>query len=385
MQSASVKLRRKIRWSTTAFFFLSGIVSATWSSRIPEIQDKFHLSNTAWGGVLFAIPVGMVTGLPVSSYIIERFSSAKIMTVAGVVFALTLSSLGITPNVLLLVICLYCFGLSRSLFTMAINTNAIEVQRLYPQPIIASFHGVWSLACFCAAAIGTFMIAHDIGPAYHFVIFSLAVAALIILSKRQGNSKKNNGAEKKPFFIKPDKYLFTLGLVCFCVMICEGSVFDWSVNYYEKVVNVNRNMVTAGYTAFIIAMTSGRLVGDKITGSLGLTKVILINGFLMAAGFAIAVAFPYLWPAAVGFLLIGLGDSIMIPIVYSLAGLSTKMKPSYAIASVTMMGYVGFLLGPLMMGSLSGAFGMRMAFTVLAVLSLCISILAIVLIKQTRE
>jgi MFS family permease len=383
MQSASIKLRRRIRWRTGALFFLSGIISATWSSRIPEIQDKFHLSNAEWGAVLFALPAGMVSGLPISSYIIEKFTSAKVMIVAGVVYALMLSSLALSSTVFLLVAGLYGFGLSRSLFTMSVNTNAIEVQRLYPDPIIATFHGVWSLACFCAAAIGTYMIAHNVNPIYHFVSIALIVAAFMIAYRSKGNSKKAT-AERKPFFVKPDRYLFILGVICFCVMICEGSVFDWAVNYYDKVVKVNKSMATTGYTAFIIAMTGGRLVGDKISGWLGLKRVLLINGALMGVGFAIAVAFPYLWPTAFGFLMIGLGDSIMVPVVYSLAGQSTKMKPSYAIASVTMIGYIGFLSGPLVVGGISGAFGMRYAFALLALLSFCISLL-ISLVKQSKN
>jgi MFS family permease len=383
MQSASIKLRRKIRWRTAAFFFLSGIVSASWSSRIPEIQDKFHLSNGQWGVVLFAIPVGMVTGLPISSYIIEKFTAAKVMIATGIVFSLLLSSLAASPNVLLLVAALYCFGLSRSLFTMSINTNAIEVQLLYPKPIVASFHGVWSLACFCAAAIGTFMIAHDIKPVYHFIIISLVVAVSIFLYKTKRSNKKIT-AERKPFFIKPDQYLLILGLICFCVMLCEGSVFDWAVNYYEQVIKVNKSLVTIGYTFFIVAMTTGRLVGDKISGWLGFKRVLLVNGTLMAAGFAITVMFPYLWAAAFGFLLIGLGDSIMVPIVYTLAGESTKMKPAYAIASVTMIGYVGFLSGPLLVGGISGAFGMRYAFCLLAILAFCISLLTLLIKPSTK-
>jgi len=380
----SIKLKTKIRWKTAVFFFLSGIISATWASRIPEIQNKFHLSNAQWGGVLFAIPAGMVTGLPISSYIIEKFTSGKVMIATGVVFALLLSSLAASPNVFLLVAALYCFGLSRSLFTMSINTNAIEVQRLYPEPIIATFHGVWSLACFCAAAIGTFMIARDVLPVYHFIIISLVVATAIILYKSKSNGKKLT-TERRPFFIKPDKYLFILGLVCFCVMICEGTVFDWAVNYYEKVVRVNKNEVTIGYTSFIIAMTAGRLVGDKISSWLGLQKVLMINGLLMASGFAVAVAFPYLWPAACGFLLIGLGDSIIIPVTYSLAGQSTKMKPAYAIASVTLIGYVGFLSGPLIVGGLSNRYGMQSAFALMAVLSFCITLLSFVLTNEIRK
>jgi fucose permease len=259
------------------------------------------------------------------------------------------------------------------------------VQRLYEEPIVATFHGVWSLACLLAAAVGTYMISQGISPTVHFCIVSIAVVVVIITNRRDSTIKKNEASEKKPFFIKPDKYLFVLGLICFCAMICEATVFDWSVNYFRKVVKTDRSIVTVGYTAFITTMTIGRFLGDKAIKHLGLEKVLLVCGLLMSAGFVIAVSFPYLWSAGFGFLLIGLGDSIVVPSVFSLAGQSVKMKPAYAIASVSLIGYAGFLAGPLIVGSLSQSFGMPSAFSLMAALSFCISVLSVILKRTERE
>jgi fucose permease len=206
----------------------------------------------------------------------------------------------------------------------------------------------------------------------------LIVTVLLIFNKRGGN-KRDANAERKPFFIKPDRYLLILGLISFCTMMCEGTVFDWGVNYFEKVVKADRHLVTAGYTAFLATMTLGRLIGDKIIAYLGLQKVLMVNGLCMAAGFLIVVIFPSVWSAAFGFLLIGLGDSIIIPTLYSLAGKSARMKPAYAIASVSMIGYIGFLAAPLIVGSLSEAWGMSSAFVLMSVLSFFIFVFTVVL------
>jgi MFS family permease len=381
MQSVVIKLKRKIRWSTATFFFFSGIISATWASRIPEIQHKFQLSDAQWGGVLFALPMGLVSGIPLSSWLIEKFTSSRMMTVGGIIFSSLLCGLALAPNVYSLILILYLFGLSRNLSTISINTNAIEVQRVFDKPIVASFHGVWSLACLFAAAIGTFMISRSLSPTLHFCIISILTVSVIIFNKRDGSIKKNETDEKKPFFIKPDKYLLILGLMCFCTMMCEATIFDWAVNYFKKVIHADNHLVTVGYTAFIVAMTSGRFIGDKIIDFMGLEKVLFICGVLMATGFIITVLFPTLWIAAFGFLLIGLGDSIVVPSLFSLAGKSTRMKPGYAIASVSMIGYAGFLLGPLIVGFLSQHFGLGSAFTLMAVLSFFISLLSVAIMK----
>ncbi len=201
MQSASINLRTKIRLSTAIFFFLSGIVSATWASRIPEIQQKFQLSDAEWGGVLFALPLGLITGMPLSSWLIAKFSSSKMMTVGGVIFSSLLCGLALAPNVYGLIMILYLFGMSRNLSTISINTNSIEVQRLYEKPIVVTFHGVWSLACLFAAALGTYMISKSLSPGIHFSIISFLTVSIILLNKRNGSVKKNEVAEKKPFLL----------------------------------------------------------------------------------------------------------------------------------------------------------------------------------------
>jgi MFS family permease len=123
-------------------------------------------------------------------------------------------------------------------------------------------------------------------------------------------------------------------------------------------------------------------VGDWATAAFGPFTLLMANGLLMAAGFLIAVFFPFLLPAAFGFLLIGLGDSIVVPMVYSLAARSTRMPAGYAIASVTMIGYGGFLLGPLLIGHTSEALNMQWAFGLVSLFSLCITVLAIKVKKE---
>jgi MFS family permease len=264
---------------------------------------------------------------------------------------------------------------------MSANTNSIEVQTLFDKPIIATFHGVWSMACFVGIAIGAFMISRGITPLWHFLGIGIVVLSLVLIFKRK-ERKANITSEKKAFFVKPDRYLFILGCIAFCAMFCESCMFDWSINYYDKVIKADKNYVTFGYSSFIIMMTAGRLIGDKFIAAFGPITVLCVNGFLMAAGVIILIAFPTVFAASLGFSFVGLGSSIVVPIVYALAGKTKKMSAGYAIASITMVGYVGFLSSPLIIGALSDRFGMQTAFGVLILISLIVSILAIGLKKN---
>src|ERR671920_1958030 len=123
MRLGLANVKTRLRGITALFFFISGIISGTWASRIPEMQQKFQLNDAKWGGVLFAIPIGLFIGLPLSSWLVARFTSYKTMAVSGVIYALLLCLLPLSPNVYTLVAMLFCFGLSRNFLNISINTN----------------------------------------------------------------------------------------------------------------------------------------------------------------------------------------------------------------------------------------------------------------------
>jgi MFS family permease len=379
--SKAATIRKKERWVMAIFFVLAGIIVATWSSRIPEVQHRLQMNDAAWGAVLFAQPVGLIIGLLVSSWLVVRFGSRTVMVVCCIISSGLLCLLGIAYSGGQLMVVLFLFGFFRTIFNLAINTNAIDVQQLYERPIVATFHGLWSLACFVAAAIGTVMIILNIVPALHFVLVAALCIMATFLSRSSHRRQEHLVPQKRPFFVKPDKYLLLLGGITFCVMICENTMFDWSVHYFKNVVHADKKWVTLGYSAFIIAMTLGRLVGDKLIGKYGAIRMLMINGIVMAAGSAVAAWFPFLVPAAIGFLLVGLGDSVIVPIVYTLSAKSTKMETGYAIASVTLIGYAGFLAGPLLTGFISESVGLQWAFAIMCLFSVVITFLALILKK----
>jgi MFS family permease len=364
--------KKKRRLITTIFFFISGIITASWSSRIPDVQHKLHMNNAVWGTVLFALPAGLVTGLVLSSWLVARFGTQKVMITTSILVAVLLCFLGLSSFRAELMIALFLTGFVRTILNVSMNTYAVELQQEYSRPVMAGFHGTWSAACFIAAGIGTLMIIRDVRPAFHFfIIAGICLLSVLLVSRWIGPSNYATPA-KRPFLVKPDRYLLLLGIMAFCGMIGENTMFDWGISYFEKIVKVERSMVTLGYTSFIISMTLGRFFGDRLIHRFGYFTMLKINATLMGLGFMLAVFLPSLPFALIGFLLIGLGDSILVPVLYTLASRSGKLPPAYAIASVTFIGYMGFLSGPLIVGFISEAIGMQWAFGMIGAMAFCI-------------
>lgn len=367
---------RAYRIAVGALFFLQGLCFATWASRIPTIQQSLQLSDSALGLILFALPVGSMIALPLSGWLVTRFGSKTIITNALILYALTLVALGLAQNITQLIAVLIVYGLVGNTCNIAMNTQAVGVEARYGRNIMASFHGLWSLAGFTAAGIGTYMIGKDIIPLNHFILISAVslVVLAIIFQYLLPNEERSEVSSK--IFVRPDRSLVMLGIIAFCSMICEGAMFDWSGIYFKKIVNADGAWIGAGYTAFMCTMAAGRFIGDWVAMKLGFKRTIQLSGLLIVTGLAISLVFPYLAPAITGFFLVGLGVSSVVPLVYSTAGKSKRMSPGVALAAVSSIGFLGFLIGPPVIGVVAGLSSLRISFIIIALMGLCVAIMA---------
>lgn len=363
------------RLAVAAFFFVVGLCFASWASRIPDIKLKLHLSDAGLGGVLFALPVGSMLSMPFSGWLVSKYGSRKMVTIAAICYPCCLVLIGLTEAVWQLVPVVFLFGFLGNLCNISINTQAIGVESLYGRSIMASFHGTWSLAGFTGAAIGTLMVSLGIQPVYHFALICTGLIVMVI-SARKFALAKDAAHPNQSFFAKPDGMLLKLGLIAFSCMVCEGTMFDWSGVYFQKVVVAPKTLTILGYAAFMSTMAGGRFIGDKLANHFGKQKILQTSGLVIASGLLLAVVFPYLITATAGFLLVGLGVSSVVPLVYSAAGKSKTLSPGVALTAVSTIGFLGFLLGPPLIGFIAQAFSLRWSFTVIAILGLGTTVLS---------
>jgi MFS family permease len=373
-----IKLQQKriARIAVSFFFFLAGLCFSSWASRIPNIQQKLHLSNASLGGVLLGLPAGLLTSLPIAGWLVAKFGSRPVVMCAAIFYGCTLPLLGLAQQTWQLVACLFVFGMGGNMLNISMNTQAIGTEALYGRTIMASYHGLWSLAGFSGAAIGTVMISFGILPYQHFFVITAIALLITLINARFLLKKDTNRKEHQPIFAKPDKSLVTLGIIAFCSMICEGAMFDWSGVYFQKIIHPPQGLVAAGYTAFMATMASGRFIGDWFATKKGIKIILQVSGILTATGLLIAILFPYFITAIIGFLFVGAGVSSIVPLVYSAAGRSKVLSPGVALAAVSTIGYLGFLFGPPFIGFIAQASSLKVSLGLIAVMGLAITVMA---------
>lgn len=366
---------RTYRIAVSVFFFIAGFVFASWASRIPDIKNHLHLSDAGLGSLLLSLPAGLITGLPLAGFLVSRYGSKKVMIAAAALYPCMLLLLGLAAATWQLSVALFLFGFCGNLLNISINTQAIGVEAAYGRSIMASFHGLWSLAGFTGAALSTGMIALRLSPFQHFC-FIVTAAALLITAAYKYALPADRNSTKQTFFAKPDKAILKLGLIAFGSLVCEGTMFDWSGVYFDKVLHVTGSLRTVGYIAFMGSMATGRFIADLLATKFGVKRMLQISGVLVTTGLLTAVIFPFILAATSGFLLVGLGVSSVVPLTYGLAGKSTAMAPGAALAALSTIGFFGFLLGPPLIGFIAQVAGLRWSFTLISIIGFSTAVLA---------
>ncbi|HEX6432527.1 MAG TPA: MFS transporter [Niastella sp.] len=359
---------RKARIATAIFFFVSGFGFSSWASRIPTIQQNLQLSEGKLGAVLFALPAGLMCTLPVTGYLLRRFSSRYIMFTGAVLFNIMLCLVGFTHETWQLVVVLFFFGSSRNLFNISANAQSIGVQAMYDRSIIATFHGIWSVAGFAAAAVGSLVVSLSIPPSWHFLAVCIFLTSLCFYFFKDSVHQQPQPHERlqKTKFRFPDKALLKLGFICFASMACEGTMYDWSGIYLKKAVHASKEMATVGYAVYMVAMTLGRFTGDKMANRIGVKAMLKYSGMFILTGLLLAAIFPYTITTALGFMMTGFGVSCVVPMVFSMAGKVKHMSGGPAIAGVSTIGYFGFLIVPPTVGFIAEAFNLRWSLALIA-------------------
>lgn len=371
----SIDKKRSHRIATSIFFFIAGLTYSSWACRIHDIKSFYTLSDGELGSVLFALPVGLMISLPISGWMVTKFTSRKVLIAAGLLFPFVLCIIGLTSHIWQLVIVLFLFGFLNNVFEIAMNTQAVGIEELYKRSIMASFHGLWSLAGFTGVAIGTLAIALKWPFWMHFVLVGALCWILVFYSWRY-LLPEDGASESQPLFAKPDSNILKLGLIAFASLITEGTMFDWSGVYFKTVVTVPEALTTLGSIAFMATMAGGRFAADRFVTRFGISKILQFSGIISTTGLLLAVMFPNIYTATLGFLLVGIGVSSVVPLVLALAGKSKTMAPGMAIAAVSTVGFLGFLIGPPMIGFIAQATNLRWSFLLIAILGFGTTLLA---------
>jgi predicted MFS family arabinose efflux permease len=361
----SVSQVQRGRIATSLVFLLFGITLGAWTARIPAIKHGLDLSDGWLSFALLAFAAGAITGMQSIGRVVDRFGSRRVMLPAAVAEGLVLVPPALMPDLVTLCLALFVFGAVHGSLNIAMNANAIEVQRATGRPIISSFHAVYSIGGFLGASIGGVFAQAGLGASTTFVSVALAMVVLALWAAAWAMPAASGSTEVTPTAkngAMPG--VIFLGVLAFCALVGEGAAADWSAVYLRDSLESSSGFAAAAYAAFAIMMTLGRLVGDRLAARFGPVRLVRGSALLAGIGLGAALLVDHRVAGVAGFGLLGAGLSCIAPQVFSAAGNRDPAYAGRALARVASIGYAGFLTGPIVIGGASTLLGLPAALAI---------------------
>jgi len=401
------------RIAVALLFLLYGVILGSWTARIPAVKQRLGVSDGQLSLALLAFAAGAIVGMQAVGRLVDRYGSRRVMLPAALADGALLLGPAFAPDLPLLVLALFGFGAVHGTLNVAMNANAVEVQRAWGRPIISSFHAVYSIGGFIGSALGGLYARAGLGPAVSFATVTGLVVLGVGWSSRWALSQQAmtalNGAEpavpqssqpadsappsdrtasspapsssppprtRLRTFIAPSSAVLFLGALAFCCLVGEGAAADWSAVYLRDNLHTSAGFAATAYAAFAIAMTAGRLVGDRLTAALGPVRLVRGCGVLASVGLAAGLLVNAPIAGVVGFACLGAGLSCIVPQVFSTAGSRDPARAGEAIARVASLGFIGFVVGPIVIGGVAELVGLPTALAIPVVLVMAVALAA---------
>lgn len=354
--------------ATRLAFFIAGFAIACWAPLVPFAQARMRADAAELGTILLCLGLGAVIGMPAAGALSARIGSRFVIMAgaAGPVVALPLLALLADP--VLLGASLLLFGAAIGAIDVAANIHGAQVQEAAGVPLMSGFHGLYSIGGLVGAGGMTALIALGVG-----VLPAASIAAALVLLcilRAAPGFFTTRAAESGPLFILPRGVVLIIGLLSLILFLAEGAMLDWVALLLTQAKGVDLSVSGVGYTLFALAMTVSRLLGDRIVAGLGERRALVAGMAMTGVGLAIiALAGPV--PVVLGgIVLAGLAAGNVVPVLFTLASRQTAMPPAHAIAAASMLGYLGVLMGPALIGYAAYFIGLAGAFVALAALVL---------------
>jgi fucose permease len=352
--------------STRMLFFIGGVAAAAWAALVPFAKARAALDAGRLGLLLLCLGIGSIFAMPIAGALVTRYGCRKVLTAATVVMCVTLPMLAVMSTFPSLAVTLFIFGAGLGSADCAFNMQAVMVEVANRKPLMSGFHGCYSAGGIVGGALVSGLLTVGAAPLTS-ALAGTALMSILLAAAFAGLLPYGSHSDGPPFALPRGIVLF-LGLLCFVVFLAEGAMLDWSAVFLTEQRGVQAAQAGFGFVCFSLSMTLGRLTGDAIVKRVGPRVVVAGGGSLAAFGIVLATVVPSWWICLVGYLLVGLGCSNIVPVLFSAVGRQRTMPQSVAVPALTTLGYAGVLTGPAGIGFIARHSSLGAAFLWVAAL-----------------
>jgi predicted MFS family arabinose efflux permease len=360
-------------------FTADSLMFGTWVTQIPFIKTRLGLDDGELGLALFGMPLGLLVMNPVSPWLMQKFGLVRITVWSTIFMAFTF----VLPMWMMtrwsLFGVLFLIGSAVALMNVGMNTCATNIEEAEGRKIMSTCHGMWSLGGMVGSGFSALMIRWGVFPPYHLTIQAIILAVVTLLFLRPALSRvpvvEHHNAEHSNFaFPKGD--LLLMILIGTSTSMCEGVAFDWSAVYLRDSLGAVEQVAALGFMFFSLSMMAMRFIGDALIPSFGERRLLYFTVFASVIALVMVIASTSPMSGLFGFFLLGMGVALAAPILFNACARVPGFAPGAGLASYATFSFIGFLMGPPVIGLIGREFGLDKGFMMVAVCTAC-TILAV--------
>lgn len=375
--------RPATRLATRLAFLVAGFGISCWAPLVPFAKARLAVDDGVLGLLLLSLGIGSVLAMLLTGVMSARYGSRPIIIAGGLGLALVLPLLAVTSSPAALALALFAFGAALGSIDVAMNIHAVEVERAAARPLMSGFHALFSIGGFAGSALMTVLLSLQLSAFACTLICSVLI--LIAMVAAWPRLLRSAQVQEGPLFVLPHGSVLLLGLLGAITFLVEGAILDWGALLAIGAGLVSEAQGGAGYIVFSIAMTVGRLGGDAVVARIGDRTTLFWGSLVAITGFVVLLTAPVTAVAMAGFLLIGLGASNLVPVLFRRAARQTAMPTGLAVAAITTAGYAGVLVGPAGVGFVARVGGLPTAFWLLTALMGLVTLSAGIVTKDQGQ
>lgn len=370
------------RLATRLSFFSLGFATAAWAPLIPFAQQRLNLNHADFGLLLLCMGIGSMIAMPATGALVKRWGCRPLIALALMLLMVLLPSLTMWSSIVTMAVALFIFGSAAGCLGVAINLQAVVVEKHSVRALMSSFHGMCSLGGLTGAMLVTALLAVGLSPlmsTLSVVMILLVIGGVAIpscLTSFEQDEKPHEDTTQAPKKLyRPDGIILLIGVMCFIAFLSEGAAMDWGGIYLTSKYQLNPAFAGLAYTFFALTMTTGRFAGHILLKQWGEKNIVTYSAIGAAIGMAVIVTAPVWQVVVLGYALLGLGCSNIVPVMFSRVGRQNNMPKAAALSLVSTIAYTGSLSGPALIGLIGEWTGLSTVLTGVAVLLFIIALL----------
>ncbi|SUG66979.1 Putative transport protein/putative regulator [Salmonella enterica subsp. enterica] len=337
-------------WALFMFFFLPGLLMASWATRTPAIRDILSVSTAEMGAVLFGLSIGSMSGILCSAWLVKRFGTRKVIrtTMTCAVTGMVILSVALwCASPLIFALGLAVFGASFGAAEVAINVEGAAVERELNKTVLPMMHGFYSFGTLAGAGVGMALTALSVPANIHIILAAAVAIAPIFIAIRAipdgtgKNASEDSHLQEKGLPFYRDIQLLLIGVVVLAMAFAEGSANDWLPLLMVDGHGFSPTSGSLIYAGFTLGMTVGRFTGGWFIDRYSRVTVVRASALMGALGIGLIIFVDSDWVAGVSVILWGLGASLGFPLTISAASDTGPDAPT-RVSVVATTGYLAF-------------------------------------------